>query len=171
MIYGIGVDIVNIDRIKKTYAKFQDQFVSKILTQEEIKVFNKIKAQNIENNNLLRKKNLYNSNNSLLNLKLFQNQNNLENQNTIQTENDLLVNFLAKKFAIKEASVKALGSGFSKDCAFFDIWSSHDNKGKPILHFNNKIIERFFKNQKVNLQLSISDDKQYIVAFVIIEVF
>ena len=42
-IFGIGVDIVDIDRIKKIYSKYGDKFAYKILDDNEIKSFNSVK--------------------------------------------------------------------------------------------------------------------------------
>ena len=39
-IFGIGVDIVDLDRIKKIYSKYGDKFAYKILNENEIKGFN-----------------------------------------------------------------------------------------------------------------------------------
>ena len=38
MITGTGIDIVNINRIKKSLSKYDDKFISKILSGEEIKL-------------------------------------------------------------------------------------------------------------------------------------
>lgn len=43
MIYGIGVDIADIDRVVKL-AKQHEQFITKILTTNEIKQFNELKG-------------------------------------------------------------------------------------------------------------------------------
>ncbi|MAZ79827.1 MAG: holo-ACP synthase [Gammaproteobacteria bacterium] len=42
-IFGIGVDIVDLDRIKKIYSKYGDKFAYKILNENEIKGFNSVK--------------------------------------------------------------------------------------------------------------------------------
>ena len=39
-IFGIGVDIVDLDRIKKIYSRYGDKFAYKILNNKEIKSFN-----------------------------------------------------------------------------------------------------------------------------------
>jgi holo-[acyl-carrier protein] synthase len=43
MIYGIGIDIVEIGRIKNGIKKFGARFMKKIYTQEEIKMIRKMK--------------------------------------------------------------------------------------------------------------------------------
>ena len=39
-VFGIGVDIVDLDRIKKIYSKYGVKFAYKILSNNEIKSFN-----------------------------------------------------------------------------------------------------------------------------------
>ena len=45
MILGIGVDLLNVNRIEKTFLKFQSRFVRKILSEDEIKEFKQSKKQ------------------------------------------------------------------------------------------------------------------------------
>jgi len=45
-IFGIGVDTVNIDRIKKIHEKYGQRFVDKILTPSEIELFKNSVDQN-----------------------------------------------------------------------------------------------------------------------------
>ena len=80
------------------------------------------------------------------------------------------VAFFSKRFAAKEAFSKALGTGFRKNLTFKDISISNDKYGKPVLNINNKIkniIKKKFKTKKINVHLSISDEKKYSIAFVI----
>ena len=79
--------------------------------------------------------------------------------------------FLAKKFAFKEAFVKALGTGFSNNINFRDINIINDKKGKPIIKINNnlrKIIKQRFKIKKFKCHLSMSDEKKHSISFVIL---
>ncbi len=81
-------------------------------------------------------------------------------------------NFFSKRFAAKESFVKALGTGFRKNINFKDIEILNDKLGKPYYFINNKIkrlIEKKKKIKKFQLFLSISDEKDYSVAFTIIE--
>ena len=48
-------------------------------------------------------------------------------------------NFFAKRFAAKEAFVKAIGEGFRNNINFNDIDISNDNKGKPSINISNNI--------------------------------
>lgn len=78
-------------------------------------------------------------------------------------------NFLAKRFAAKEAAVKALGTGFSQGIGWKDIGLSHDEHGKPELCFINKALERYKKLEAEQVLISISDEESLVIAYVIIE--
>ena len=81
-------------------------------------------------------------------------------------------NFFAKRFAAKEAFAKSLGSGFRENLNFKDIEILNDKIGKPY-YFKSKKIDRIifrkFKVKKYNLFLSISDEKDYSVAYSILQ--
>ena len=79
--------------------------------------------------------------------------------------------FFSKRFAAKEAFSKALGTGFRKGLNFNDISITNDKFGKPLIKINKKvkaIIYKKFKVKNIYILLSISDEKKYSVAFVII---
>ena len=81
-------------------------------------------------------------------------------------------NFIAKRFAAKEAFAKALGTGFRYNLNFKDIEILNDKIGKPYYLISKKInyiINIRFKVKKYNLFLSISDEKDYSVAFTILQ--
>ena len=78
MIHGIGIDLIEIDRIKDVYIKQSDKLIHRILTDQEQQKFNSFK-------NDKRK-----------------------------------LEFLAGRFATKEAFSKALGTGLGKTVAFND---------------------------------------------------
>ena len=81
-------------------------------------------------------------------------------------------NYFAKRFAAKEAFVKSLGTGFRNDLNFKDIEIFNDNIGKPYYFKSkkiNNIVRNKFKIEKYNLFLSISDEKDYSIAFTIIQ--
>ena len=87
-------------------------------------------------------------------------------------KNNNKTNFFAKRFAAKEAFVKAIGTGFRKNINFKDISISNNIYGKPKLTFNNKIrklVKKKFKSNNFKIYLSLSDEKSYSIAFVIIE--
>ena len=80
--------------------------------------------------------------------------------------------FFSKRFAAKEAFSKALGTGFRNGLNFKDISIVNDRFGKPFIKKSNKInnfMIKKFKTKKINILLSISDEKKHSVAFVILE--
>ena len=80
--------------------------------------------------------------------------------------------FYSKRFAAKEAFVKSIGSGFRDDFNFKDISVINDKLGKPSFAINEKIkkiIKKQFKTTSFNFLLSISDEKKYSIAFVILQ--
>jgi len=81
-------------------------------------------------------------------------------------------NFFAKRFAAKESLAKALGTGFRNNLNFKDIEILNNDLGKPYYFISKKIrniISRKFKVKKFELFLSISDEKDYSVAFAILQ--
>ena len=82
------------------------------------------------------------------------------------------VNYFSKRFAAKEAFTKALGTGFRKNLNFKDIVIMNDTMGKPYYLITNKItkiIQKRFKVRNFDCFLSISDEKDYSVAFTILQ--
>ena len=82
------------------------------------------------------------------------------------------VSYFSKRFAAKEAFVKALGTGFRNDLNFNDIEVINDKKGKPYYNKTKKIqniVHKIFKVKNFNCFLSISDEKEYSTAFTIIQ--
>ncbi len=80
--------------------------------------------------------------------------------------------YFSKRFAAKEALMKAIGTGFRKGVNFKDICVVNNKLGRPNIKYNNKIkklIISKFKIKNFNLFLSLSDEKNYSIAFVIIQ--
>lgn len=76
----------------------------------------------------------------------------------------------AKKFAAKEAFAKALGTGVSNGLSLNEIEINNNHKGKPFLELKKKsyrIVKMTIK-KKFKVYLSLSDEKNYAVASVII---
>ena len=124
-ILGIGVDIINNERIKFSLRK--KNFIKRIFSQNEIKFSKKIKQKS---------------------------------------------NYFAKKYAAKEALSKALGTGFRDNLNFKDIEILNDRIGKPYYFKSKKItniINKKFKTKRYNLFLSITDEKEYSIAFTILQ--
>ena len=124
-IIGIGVDIVNNNRLKKLVKN--KNFLSRIFTNKE-----QILSKSLKNK----------------------------------------INFYSKRFAAKEAFSKATGFGISKNLNFKDIEIKNNKKGKPIINLNKTTVLYLKKKFKVNsfkTKLSLSDEKNYSIAYVIIE--
>ena len=82
------------------------------------------------------------------------------------------LNYYSKRFAAKEAFSKATGLGISKNLHFKNIEIKNDKKGRPSISLNpvtSKYLKKKFKVKSFKTNLSISDEKNYSVAYVIIE--
>ncbi|HLO62566.1 MAG TPA: holo-ACP synthase [Azonexus sp.] len=76
--------------------------------------------------------------------------------------------FLAKRFAAKEAFSKALGTGVRPPATLPAIAVTHDDLGKPVLDFTPKL-SALLQEKNLKAHLSISDEADYAVAYVILE--
>ncbi|MBS1142796.1 MAG: Holo-acyl carrier protein synthase:phosphopantetheine-protein transferase [Proteobacteria bacterium] len=76
--------------------------------------------------------------------------------------------FLAKRFAAKEAFSKALGTGVRPPATLSAIAVGHDELGKPELQFHGQL-EKMLKIKNLRAHLSISDEADYAIAYVILE--
>ena len=124
MIYGIGTDLVNIDRVKQILSKNRDGFVKRVLSEHEQALFAN-KADSAA--------------------------------------------YCAKRFAAKEAFAKALGTGIGRVIGFQDLTVRNNENGKP--HFiPSEKLRLYLLEKSINqAHLSISDESQNAVAFVILE--
>lgn len=75
-------------------------------------------------------------------------------------------NFLAKRFAAKEAAVKALGTGFRDGLALRHIGVSHDRLGRPFLEYSERASEILSELGIGSSHLSLSDEDDHALAFV-----
>ncbi len=80
----------------------------------------------------------------------------------------LPANFLAKRFAVKEAAGKALGTGIGQGVSWQDIIVEHDEIGAPILKFKGRAAELAEQKGVKSMHVSISDEVEYATAFVIL---
>ena len=81
-------------------------------------------------------------------------------------------NYFAKRFATKEAFIKSIGIGIRKGINFKDIYVINDKFGKPNIKFSNKVNNLIFKKLKTrsfDIFLSLTDEKNYSIAFVVIQ--
>ena len=80
--------------------------------------------------------------------------------------------YYSKRFAAKEAFAKSIGTGFRNNLNFKDISIVNDKLGKPSFIINEKIkkiVKKQFKISTFNFFLSISDEKKYSIAYVILQ--
>lgn len=100
---------------------------------------------------------------------------NFANRILMSEEMDLFKNskdparFLAMRFAGKEATVKAMGTGFSNGVWLKDIGIINDKLGKPLIIWSNrgkKVCEKLGLEKG---HVSLSDDAGLVIAFAIIE--
>ena len=76
----------------------------------------------------------------------------------------------SKRFAAKEAFAKALGTGISKGISFNEISINNNNDGAPFIELlgKTKLIVKNFTKKKNKIYLSLSDEKKYALAMVVI---
>ena len=77
--------------------------------------------------------------------------------------------FLAKKFAFKEAFVKALGTGFREPYYLDRVEIIKDKFGKPSVVTHGEAREEFKNLGITKAHVSLSDTENYVVAFVVLE--
>lgn len=78
---------------------------------------------------------------------------------------DLQSNYVARRFAAKEAISKAIGTGIALGLRFKDIAIINDDLGKPIVYFEEGLITKIGIYQ---IDVSLSDDYPIAIAFVVI---
>ena len=84
-------------------------------------------------------------------------------------QNNNKANFLARRFAAKEAAAKALGTGFSNGVQLHDIEVAHDSQGKPLLEFRGRA-RQFMQEKSIGVaHISLADELDHAVAFVTLE--
>lgn len=78
-------------------------------------------------------------------------------------------NYLATRFAAKEAVAKALGTGIGEQLSFHSIQIDNDSQGKPLLRFLGSALDLIADLEINNAMISLSDEKHYVVAMVVLE--
>ena len=77
----------------------------------------------------------------------------------------------AKRYAAKEACAKALGTGLARGVFWKDIEIQNNKFGKPNIRLHNnalKFLKKITKNNDCLIEVSLSDEKKYAIANVII---
>ena len=77
--------------------------------------------------------------------------------------------YLATRFAAKEAVAKALGTGIGKEVGFHCVQIENDSSGRPRLRFLGRAAELVDRLNINNSLLSLSDERHYVVAMVVLE--
>lgn len=146
MIIGLGNDLVNIERIEKLLKKFGKKFEQRYFREEEnFETYLKNKNSNREFG------------------KEF-----IDSKDKIQMK----ACYYAKRFAAKEAFVKALGTGFRNAVSFKDIFLVNNYLGKPEIMTSGKaedILKQLSEGRKIFKHVSLTDDYPAASAVVILE--
>ena len=84
-------------------------------------------------------------------------------------KNNLKENFLAKRFAAKDAFAKALGTGFRGAVNIKSIIVTNNELGRPDIKLENDVALLLREKKIKSCHLSISDEKNIAAAFVVLE--
>ncbi len=76
--------------------------------------------------------------------------------------------YMAKRFAAKEAVAKALGTGIGAHVAFNEISVTNLNTGQPVVTFLGKAKDYIDSLGNITVWISLSDEKDYSLAFAIV---
>lgn len=79
------------------------------------------------------------------------------------------INFLAKRFAAKEAAVKALGTGIGRGISWQHFTVSYDALGRPLMMISGGAAEKAVQLGIRQIHISYSDEADHIVAFAVAE--
>ena len=124
MIIGIGIDIVEITRIKSAIHRWGNRFAERILTLKEVSK--------------------------------------LRDKRDSQT-------YIASRFAAKEAFLKALGTGYAEGISWHDMEVVRKEGQRPSFNISGRALEIMNNMSVGKIHLSISHEKKYAVAQVILE--
>ena len=124
MIYGIGNDVVEIERIRNALGRFGERFARRILCPPELQRF---------------------------------------------AAHRLKANYLAKRFAAKEAFTKALGTGIHAPANWHGVWVVNLPSGKPTLQFSPPLAQLLQQKAINRTHLTLSDERGVAFATVILE--
>ena len=124
MIVGIGVDIVDVGRVKDLLERYRERFVRRVFTEAEARY---------------------------------------AGRSVREAER------LAGRFAVKEAVLKAFGTGKSQGILWRDVETVRGAMGKPEVKLYNKANNYMKKIKGKRIHVSITHDGGKAVAFVIIE--
>jgi holo-[acyl-carrier protein] synthase len=124
MIVGIGVDTVQVWRIRDVLVRHGHRFAEKILTPQELVRFDA----------------------------------------HAQPER-----YLAKRFAVKEAFSKAMGTGIHSPVTWRKIGTAHDVAGAPTIAMHADLAAFAQSKGITHVHVTVTDEEQLAVAFVVLE--
>jgi holo-[acyl-carrier protein] synthase len=128
VIYGIGTDIIRIDRIEAAVARYGERFARRILGPQELeKYFARSDRASVRG-----------------------------------------LRFLATRFAAKEAFSKAIGLGMRTPMRWTAMQTLNAPSGRPTVVVSGALAE-WMTARDLNAQVSLTDEVEYAVAFVIVE--
>lgn len=81
---------------------------------------------------------------------------------------DKACRFLATRFAAKEALSKAMGTGFRAPLSWHGVQLLNEADGRPLFHFSEEL-RIWFSSRNLHVHVTISDEHENAVAFVVIE--
>jgi holo-[acyl-carrier protein] synthase len=128
MIYGIGTDIIRIERIAAALQRHGVRFAERILGAEELPKYLHRSAQHPARG----------------------------------------IRFVATRFAAKEAFSKAIGLGMRMPMTWRSMQTVNAPSGKPMVRTSGTLA-LFMQQHGLTAQVSITDESDYAVAFVIVE--
>lgn len=79
------------------------------------------------------------------------------------------VEYVAGRFAAKEAFAKATGWGIGENLSWQDMEIINDPSGKPVIQLSEQWLKMHDCNRSLTFHISISHEKNYAVAQIIIE--
>lgn len=124
MIRGVGIDVVDVRRVRRALQRFGHRLAERLLHPRELADY--------------------------------------ERQRHPEA-------FLARRLAAKEALVKALGTGFAPGLRARQLRVAHDSSGCPCLISEGTFAHRLHRLGGAHCHLSISDERHYAFAFVVLE--
>lgn len=123
MIKGVGTDLVEVARMKRSIEERGEALAERILTSLELEEFRDSNRQ---------------------------------------------ADFLAKRFAVKEAVSKSLGTGMSQGVSWKDIQLEHSESGQPIVMLSGRAKEKVKELGAETVYVSLSDEAGLVSAFAVL---
>ncbi|MDR2826362.1 MAG: holo-ACP synthase [Deltaproteobacteria bacterium] len=137
MVIGLGLDLVEIERIKQAWQRFGLKFAEHVLHQLELEQMQQTFATQLSSAKSL-------------------------------GQSRPLHAFMAARFAAKEATVKALGTGISVGIGFKDMYVQNLPSGQPQLFLLGKALTRMQALGATDALLSLTHSRYTAAAVVVL---